>query len=211
MPRPISSRSTRLRAVAVCRIALVSLISTMNVDWPRTRLSLAPTRVKMRSTIPMRAALAGTKLPICAISTIRPICRKTVDLPAMFGPVRMIMRASRGSRRSFGMNLSRGIMRSTTGWRPAAMSSSKSSRHRRTDVSLARRDIGERAQHIELGDRARDALQPRDLADPPSARSASNSSRSRVSIRSAAVSTCSSYSLSAGVTKRSPDVIVCRR
>ena len=55
VPRPISSSSTRLRAVAVCRIALVSLISTMNVDWPRTRLSLAPTRVNMRSTIPMRA------------------------------------------------------------------------------------------------------------------------------------------------------------
>ncbi len=91
----------------------------MNVDCPRTRLSLAPTRVNTRSAIPTRARVAGTKLPICAISTISPICRRIVDLPAMFGPVRMITRARSSNDRSFGMNLSRGIIRSTTGWRPA--------------------------------------------------------------------------------------------
>jgi hypothetical protein len=35
--------------------------------------------------------------------------------------------------------------------------------HRRTDVSLARGNIGQRAQHIELGDRTRDVLQPIDV------------------------------------------------
>src|SRR5204863_1196876 len=36
--------------------------------------------------------------------------------------------------------------------------------HRRANVSLARRDISQRAQHIELRDRARDVLEPSDLA-----------------------------------------------
>ena len=45
----------------------VSFISTMKVDWPRERSSFAPTRVKMRSTNPISALAAGTKLPICAI------------------------------------------------------------------------------------------------------------------------------------------------
>ena len=70
MPRPISSRITRLRGVAVLRIRAVSVISTMNVLWPRDNSSLAPTRAKMRSAMPIVACLAGTKLPICAISVI---------------------------------------------------------------------------------------------------------------------------------------------
>ena len=53
----------RLRRVAVWRMALVSAISTMNVDWPRTRLSLAPTRVNSRSTMPIVARAAGTNDP----------------------------------------------------------------------------------------------------------------------------------------------------
>ena len=68
-------------------MALVSLISTMKVDWPRARLSLAPTRVKRRSTTPTEASAAGTKAPICASTTQRPIWRRMVDLPAMLGPV----------------------------------------------------------------------------------------------------------------------------
>ena len=81
--------------MAVCRIALVSDISTMKVDWPRTRLSLAPTRVKRRSTIHADGRRrAGTKLPMCASRTMSPTWRRIVDLPAMFGPVRMITRAA---------------------------------------------------------------------------------------------------------------------
>ena len=45
----------QLRGVAVLRILAVSVISTMKVDWPRARSSLAPMRVKMRSTMPRRA------------------------------------------------------------------------------------------------------------------------------------------------------------
>ena len=73
VPRPISSRSTRLRGVALRRMLAVSIISTMKVEMPRERRSLAPTRVKMRSTTPMWADSAGTKEPICAMSTMSPI------------------------------------------------------------------------------------------------------------------------------------------
>ena len=41
----------------------VSFISTIKVLWPRPRSSLAPTRVKMRSSRPTTARLAGTKQP----------------------------------------------------------------------------------------------------------------------------------------------------
>jgi hypothetical protein len=75
VPRPISSRITRLRSVALFTMFAVSFISTMKVDWPRERSSLAPTRVKMRSTRPISALEAGTKLPICASRTINATCR----------------------------------------------------------------------------------------------------------------------------------------
>ena len=59
VPRPISSRMMRLRSVALFRMFAVSFISTMKVDWPRERSSLAPTRVKMRSARPISALLRG--------------------------------------------------------------------------------------------------------------------------------------------------------
>ena len=62
---------TRLRGAAWRRMLAVSTISTMKVLWPAARSSCAPTRVKMRSTSPTRADAAGTKLPACAIRTIR--------------------------------------------------------------------------------------------------------------------------------------------
>ena len=61
VPRPISSRMTRLRLVAWLRMFAVSFISTMKVLWPRPRSSLAPTRVKMRSSSPTTARLAGNE------------------------------------------------------------------------------------------------------------------------------------------------------
>ena len=42
----------------------VSIISTIKVLSPRARLSEAPMRVKILSTTPIRAEVAGTKLPI---------------------------------------------------------------------------------------------------------------------------------------------------
>ena len=43
---------------------------------PAAMSSCAPTRVKMRSTSPIRAERAGTNEPIWAISTISPTCRR---------------------------------------------------------------------------------------------------------------------------------------
>ena len=72
-------------------ILAVSFISTMKVDSPDEILSLAPTRVNILSIIPILAAAAGTKLPICAIKTINAVCRNNALLPAMFGPVIIII------------------------------------------------------------------------------------------------------------------------
>ncbi len=70
VPRPISSIMIRLRGVALRRIPAASIISSIKVDWPRARLSPAPTRVKIRSAMPIRATAAGTKLPAWAIRQI---------------------------------------------------------------------------------------------------------------------------------------------
>src|SRR5919199_1424742 len=48
VPRPISSRMTRLRGVALLRMLAVSVISTMNVLIPRPSSSVAPTRAVAR-------------------------------------------------------------------------------------------------------------------------------------------------------------------
>ena len=63
----------------------------MKVDSPEEILSLAPTLVKILSKIPISACFAGTKLPICAIKQIIAVCLKIADLPAIFGPVTMII------------------------------------------------------------------------------------------------------------------------
>ena len=92
VPLPISSRMTRLFLVAFLSISATSFISTMNVDCPEVRSSDAPTRVNILSTTPIFAYSAGTKQPICAISTIIAVCRMNVDLPDMFGPVIIMSR-----------------------------------------------------------------------------------------------------------------------
>src|SRR5213075_3175599 len=55
VPRPTSSISTRLFAVALCRIDALSVISTMKVERPPARSSAAPMRVKIWSMGPRRA------------------------------------------------------------------------------------------------------------------------------------------------------------
>ena len=59
-----------LLEVALRKMFATSFISTIKVDCPLARSSDAPTRVKIRSTIPIFADFAGTKHPICAMSTI---------------------------------------------------------------------------------------------------------------------------------------------
>ena len=61
--------------VAYFKIWATSFISTINVLCPVARSSLAPTRVKMRSTAQISALRAGMKLPIWVISTKRATCR----------------------------------------------------------------------------------------------------------------------------------------
>ena len=55
VPRPISSTTTSERGPAWCRMAAVSVISTMKVERPRARSSAAPTRENRRSTTPIVA------------------------------------------------------------------------------------------------------------------------------------------------------------
>ena len=74
VPRPTSSSRIRERAVALLRMFAVSFISTRKVLWPRARLSDAPTRLKIRSTSPIVASVAGTNEPAWAIRTIRATC-----------------------------------------------------------------------------------------------------------------------------------------
>ena len=87
VPRPISSRMMKLFSVAALSMEAVSAISTKKVDLPPARLSLAPTRVKIRSVIPISQLSAGTYEPMWASRIIRAFWRRKVDFPAMFGPV----------------------------------------------------------------------------------------------------------------------------
>ena len=75
VPRPISSRISRECRVAWRRMSATSVISTMKVDCPADRSSLAPMRVKIRSTTPIRVLEAGTKEPIWAMRAISATCR----------------------------------------------------------------------------------------------------------------------------------------
>ena len=161
MPRPISSRMIRLRAVAPRRIAAVSRISTMNVDSPRARLSPAPTRVNTRSQMPMRALRAATKPPICAWMTASATCRMSVDLPAMFGPVTIRTCSPPESRRtSLGTKLPPAASRSTTGWRASARSMTLPVVDLGPAIAVAVGDLGQRGQRVDRRHPPRERQQP---------------------------------------------------
>ena len=87
VPRPISSRMTRLRAARLVedrrgldhldhegRAAAREIVG--GADAAEQAVDDADV-----------AALAGTKLPICAMTAISAFWRRKVDLPAMLGPV----------------------------------------------------------------------------------------------------------------------------
>ena len=123
VPRPISSRIISDFDVAFFKMWLTSVISSINVLCPDEISSDAPTLVKILSTIPILADFAGTKLPICAIRVISATCRIYVDLPAIFGPVIIIIRSSSLFKRvSFGTNIEFFDIFSTTGCRPSVIS-----------------------------------------------------------------------------------------
>ena len=107
---------SRESAVAFFNMEATSLISTMNVDAPPARSSLAPMRVNTRSQMPTVALRAGTNEPICAMSTMIAVWRMYVLLPAMFGPVTMATRSSVSFRCvSFGTKSVSRCICSTTG------------------------------------------------------------------------------------------------
>ena len=91
VPLPISSNKIKLRSEILFKILAVSFISTINVDSPEEILSDAPTRVNILSTNPIVTDSAGTKLPICAINTIKAVCLNIADFPDMLGPVIIII------------------------------------------------------------------------------------------------------------------------
>ena len=109
--------------MAFLSILATSVISTINVLCPDARSSEAPTLVNILSTSPTSADDAGTKEPICDISTMSAVCLIYVDLPAIFGPVMTDMRFFLSFRNvSLAINMSFGIIFSTTGCRPSLMS-----------------------------------------------------------------------------------------
>ena len=116
---------TRLLSVARFRISAVSSISTIKVLLSLNRSSLAPILENNLSTIPIVAASAGTKEPICARMAIRAVCRRKVDFPAMFGPVMTcILPASEWSETELGVKTRPHVKRptSTEGCRPLVIS-----------------------------------------------------------------------------------------
>jgi hypothetical protein len=88
VPRPISSKNHQRAFAGLMRMTAVSTISTMKVDRPRRdRRRRRPARTAGRR-MPMRARVAGTKLPVCANQRDqRVFCAKRSILPAMLGPV----------------------------------------------------------------------------------------------------------------------------
>ena len=125
VPRPSSSKSTSERGDMLFMMFADSLISTINVLSPIEILSLAPTRVKILSTTPMCALSAGTNEPICASNVMSAVWRSSADLPAIFGPVMMMICCESAlSNTSLAMYSSpTGMSVSITGWRPCLMSS----------------------------------------------------------------------------------------
>jgi hypothetical protein len=100
----------------------------------------------MRSTTPMCAASAGTKLPICAISTINAVCLKYTDLPAILGPVMIWMRCAASMSRSLEIN---GVLSvcSTTGCRaPVRRSTGAASNVGERNVGARRCPPGRRSR-----------------------------------------------------------------
>ena len=83
----------------------------------------APTLVKILSTTPSLASVAGTKLPTCAIKVINATCLIYVDFPAIFGPVIIANLFSSLSKYvSFGTNSTAPSIFSITGCRPSFIS-----------------------------------------------------------------------------------------
>jgi hypothetical protein len=142
-----------LGLVAWCRMLAVSIISTMKVDSPRARSSLAPTRVKTRSTIrsrprgPARSSRPG------------PSGRSARDLAQVGRLAAHVGAGEQHDLRALAVELDvvgheRGALAcaSTTGWRPSRITIARGLPHAGAR-SVARRHLGEGGQHVERGER----------------------------------------------------------
>ena len=146
--------------MAVLRMRAVSVISTMNVLWPRASSSLAPTRAKIRSAMPMIACAAGTKLPIWAMSV------KQRDLPnvrALAGHV-----GTGDQQDHTALWIGHRIVGNECPLRFENVQHRVAAVHdvqgrlvdqHRTAVAVPRREIGQTRQHIEMGKRRGGDLQ----------------------------------------------------
>ena len=85
VPRPTSSRITKLRSVA--REDRGGFISTMKVERPRARLSDAPTRLNSPSTRARLSPIAqGRSSPRLRQQYDERVLTQKVDLPPILGP-----------------------------------------------------------------------------------------------------------------------------
>ena len=110
--------------MAVLRMRAVSVISTMNVLWPRDSSSLAPTRAKIRSATPIVASLGRHEAADLGHQRDQ---RDLADVGALARHVRAGDQQDRARRRrrpcvSLGTNVPSGSRMSSTGWRPSTMS-----------------------------------------------------------------------------------------
>ena len=75
VPRPISSISTRLRAVALLRILAVSVISTIKVERPESEIIRRPDAGEDAVDGADAGAVGGHEAPIWASSTMSAVWR----------------------------------------------------------------------------------------------------------------------------------------
>ena len=163
----------------------------------------------MRSTDPISAASAGTKLPMCASSTINAVCRMKVDLPPMLGPVMIIILCCGLSSASLATNGSLSMF-STTGCRPPVIFTMAFS----FKIGRQRESVSDRSARQAITSSSEMAVAVSCNLGSCSPRTSSNcsyNSFSRASARLLLLRALSSNSLSSGVIKRSAFFSVWRR
>ena len=199
-------------SVAQRRSSDTSVISTMKVDCPADRSSLAPMRVKMRSTTPMWAGLRrdeGAHL------------RHEGDerhLAHVGGLTRHVGAGDDGHPVLFRAHV--GVVGHKEGVGPHLLHHRVAARrdlddaglvHLRAAVVALRRHLREGAQGVQLGHRRRPPLHPRHLRRHIAAQGGQKSSYSSAASRSWAESISCSRSFSSWVMYRSPLTRVCLR
>mmetsp|Transcript_70777 Transcript_70777/g.182520 ORF Transcript_70777/g.182520 Transcript_70777/m.182520 type:complete len:225 (-) Transcript_70777:2493-3167(-) len=141
VPRPSSSSTAKDLRVPCARMAAVSSSSVSSVLLPSRIVSYEPILVKMRSTGLILQYCALTRQPSWAMMTAMQVCRSTVDLPPMFGPVTTRTPGTPPAfiTVSFGTKEER-ILAAATGWRQLFSSSTLSCSGPWSSTSSARQE-----------------------------------------------------------------------